>query len=88
MLQRLGFAEQIEVNSVHGQGIERVGQGLRIEAVAEDGLVEALSVEGSRAFALGVQWHPEWQVLFYPQYLAIFQAFGAACRARAAQRPR
>ncbi|MGS7251032.1 MULTISPECIES: gamma-glutamyl-gamma-aminobutyrate hydrolase family protein [Pseudomonas] len=88
VLQRLGFAEQIEVNSVHGQGIERVGQGLRIEAVAEDGLVEALSVEGSRAFALGVQWHPEWQVLFYPQYLAIFQAFGAACRARAAQRPR
>ncbi|MGN8250509.1 gamma-glutamyl-gamma-aminobutyrate hydrolase family protein [Pseudomonas sp. SMV7] len=88
MLQRLGFPEQIEVNSVHGQGIERVGQGLRIEAVAEDGLVEALSVEGSRAFALGVQWHPEWQVLFYPQYLAIFQAFGAACRARAAQRPR
>ncbi|RCL28521.1 gamma-glutamyl-gamma-aminobutyrate hydrolase [Pseudomonas sp. AFG_SD02_1510_Pfu_092] len=87
VLQRLGLPEVIEVNSVHGQGIERVGEGLRIEAVAEDGLVEALSVQGSRAFALGVQWHPEWQVMFYPQYLAIFRAFGEACRARAAQRP-
>ncbi len=53
-----------------------------------DGLVEALSVEDSRSFALGVQWHPEWQVMFYPQYRAIFEAFGAACRARAAQRLR
>lgn len=86
VLARLGLPEEIEVNSVHGQGIERVGTGLRIEAVAEDGLVEALSVEGSKSFALGVQWHPEWQVMFYPHYLAIFQAFGDACRARASQR--
>lgn len=88
VLHGLGFPEVIEVNSVHGQGIERVGEGLRIEAVAMDGLVEALSVEDSRSFALGVQWHPEWQVMFYPQYRAIFEAFGAACRARAAQRLR
>ncbi|CAG8865217.1 Gamma-glutamyl-gamma-aminobutyrate hydrolase PuuD [Pseudomonas fluorescens] len=86
MLERLGLSGVIEVNSVHGQGIARVGQGLRIEAVAEDGLVEGLSVEGSKAFALGVQWHPEWQVMFYPDYLAIFQAFGDACRKRAEQR--
>ena len=88
VLHGLGFPEVIEVNSVHGQGIERVGEGLRTEAVAMDGLVEALSVEGSRSFALGVQWHPEWQVMFHPQYRAIFEAFGLACRVRAAQRPR
>lgn len=88
LLEGLGFPEVIEVNSVHGQGIERVGNGLRIEAVARDGLVEALSVQGSRSFALGVQWHPEWQVMFYPHYLAIFKAFGMACQARAAQRLR
>jgi putative glutamine amidotransferase len=85
VLTRLGLAQQIEVNSVHGQGIARVGQGLRIEAVAEDGLVEGLSVEGSQAFALGVQWHPEWQVMDHPDYRAIFRAFGEACRKRAEQ---
>ncbi|MDO7895922.1 gamma-glutamyl-gamma-aminobutyrate hydrolase family protein [Pseudomonas citrulli] len=83
VLSRLGLSGAIEVNSVHGQGIDRVGPGLRIEAVAEDGLVEGLSVEGSKTFALGVQWHPEWQVTSNPDYLAIFRAFGEACRARA-----
>ena len=37
-------------------------------------------------FALGVQWHPEWRVTEHPAYLAIFRAFGAACRERAARR--
>lgn len=86
VLTRLGLKEVIEVNSVHSQGIAQVGSGLRVEAVAEDGLVEALSVEGSKAFALGVQWHPEWQVMSNPDYRAIFQAFGEACRQRAEQR--
>lgn len=62
------------------------GPGLRAEALAPDGLIEAVSVEHSTAFALGVQWHPEWQVLSNPVYLRIFQAFGDACRQRAAQR--
>ncbi|MBT2338426.1 MULTISPECIES: gamma-glutamyl-gamma-aminobutyrate hydrolase family protein [Pseudomonas] len=86
VLSGLGLSGVIEVNSVHGQGIARVGNGLRIEAVAEDGLVEGLSVEGSKAFALGVQWHPEWQVTSNPDYLAVFQAFGEACRRRVEQR--
>lgn len=86
LLARLGLAGVIDVNSVHSQGIASVGGGLRIEAVAEDGLVEGLSVEDSVAFALGVQWHPEWQVTSNPDYLAIFEAFGNACRLRAAQR--
>jgi putative glutamine amidotransferase len=86
VLYRLGLKDVIQVNSVHGQGIARVGRGLRVEAVAEDGLVEGLSVEGSETFALGVQWHPEWQVMSNPDYLIIFQAFGDACRKRAEQR--
>jgi putative glutamine amidotransferase len=48
-------------------------------------LIEAFSVAGSPAFALGVQWHPEWQVRDNPFYLSIFQAFGDACRARVAR---
>ena len=83
-LAELAGAIEIEVNSLHGQGIDRVGDGLAIEAIAPDGSVEAIRVEGSTAFALGVQWHPEWRVLENPFYSAIFAAFGDAVRQRAA----
>ena len=86
LLEQLGLAPQFEVNSVHGQGVERLAPGLRVEGLAPDGLVEAFSVERARTFALGVQFHPEWQVSEHPAYLAIFRAFGDACRERAAQR--
>ncbi len=74
------------VNSVHGQGIDRLADGLRIEALAEDGLIEAVSVAQAQQFALAVQWHPEWQVQNNPFYLATFKAFGDACRAHARRR--
>lgn len=86
VLAGLGLPQTIRVNSIHAQGVERLAPGLRVEALAPDGLVEAVSVEASKAFALGVQWHPEWQVSCNPHYLAIFQAFGDACRQRAKQR--
>jgi len=76
-----GISEAM-VNSLHGQGIDRLGNGLSAEAYAPDGLVEAIHVVDAPAFALAVQWHPEWQVLQNPFYLAIFKAFGDACRAR------
>ena len=86
ILAALGLPPQIEVNSIHSQGIERLASGLRAEALAPDGLIEAVSAVQGKAFALGVQWHPEWAVGSNPHYLAIFQAFGDACRARATQR--
>lgn len=86
VLAGLGLASETQVNSIHGQGIERLAPGFRVEAVAPDGLIEAVSVIEGKAFALGVQWHPEWQVSLNPDYLAIFQAFGDACRKRALQR--
>lgn len=86
ILASLGLPPQIEVNSIHSQGIERLASGLRAEALAPDGLIEAVSAVQGKAFALGVQWHPEWAVGSNPHYLAIFQAFGDACRARATQR--
>ncbi|MDX1723888.1 MAG: gamma-glutamyl-gamma-aminobutyrate hydrolase family protein [Pseudomonas sp.] len=86
VLAGLGLPDEFAVNSIHGQGVERLAPGLRVEALAPDGLVEAFSVEGAPSFALGVQWHPEWQVGSNPNYLAIFQAFGEACRKRAGQR--
>jgi putative glutamine amidotransferase len=56
-----------------------------VEAQAPDGLIEAYRHDGP-AFMLAVQWHPEWKVRENPFYLAIFRAFGDACRARAAGR--
>lgn len=75
-------AETAQVNSLHGQGVSKLAQGLRALAFAEDGLVEAFEVEGAQAFALGVQWHPEWRPSEHPFYAAILQNFGQACRAR------
>ena len=76
----LSGAGEITVNSIHGQGIDELGNGLSIEATAPDGLVEAIRVVNAKNFALAVQWHPEWKVTENPQYMAIFNAFGNACR--------
>jgi putative glutamine amidotransferase len=75
-------AKEARVNSLHGQGVERSGAGLTVEATAPDGLIEAVSVTDARGFALGVQWHPEWMHASNPLSTAIFSAFGDACRAR------
>lgn len=81
-LQRLlGGANEITVNSLHSQGIDQLGQDLIAEATAPDGLIEAIRVTNARNFALAIQWHPEWKVLENAQSLAIFKAFGDACRA-------
>ena len=79
-------AERAWVNSLHGQGVDRLAPGLRVEALSEDGLVEAFSVEAAAGFACAVQWHPEWRSTENPFYAALFQAFGDACRERCAQR--
>jgi putative glutamine amidotransferase len=83
MLQRvLDGATTIQVNSLHGQGIDRLAEGLVVEAIAPDGTIEAVSVERAPGFALAVQWHPEWRLLENPISRRLFAAFGAACRAR------
>ncbi|WP_299727581.1 gamma-glutamyl-gamma-aminobutyrate hydrolase family protein [uncultured Endozoicomonas sp.] len=76
-----GTKEQI-VNSVHMQGIDQLGAGLNVEAVAPDGLIEAISVSGSKNFALAVQWHPEYRVTENLFSMTIYQAFAEACRTR------
>ncbi len=78
----MGEGDQM-VNSLHTQGVDRLGAGLHIEATAEDGLVEAFSVPGATAFNLAVQWHPEWKIAEHDFYIKIFKAFGDACRQRA-----
>lgn len=85
-LAAIAGVDRVEVNSLHGQGVDRLADALEVEARAPDGLIEAFHVKGAKAFALGVQWHPEWKVMENPFSLAIFQAFGEACRQRASQR--
>ena len=70
---------RIRVNSVHGQGLNRLASGLRVEALAPDGLVEAFSVAAARGFNLCVQWHPEWQAATNPVSMRMLKAFGEAC---------
>ncbi len=69
----------IEVNSVHGQGVKRLAPGLRVEARAPDGLIEAFSTAESTGFLLGLQWHPEWEAHLNPVSTRLFEAFGRAC---------
>lgn len=76
----LGGESEMMVNSLHGQGVARLADGLLVEALADDGLVEAYSVASAAGFTLAVQWHPEWQVEDNPQSMRLFGAFGQACR--------
>lgn len=91
-LERGGFlrgllgADAIDVNSLHEQGIEHLAASLTVEAQALDGTPEAVRVAGAAGFAMGVQWHPEYDWEADAASHAIFTAFGAAVRAYAAAR--
>ena len=78
LLALLAGSTEIMVNSLHSQGIDRLAPGLRIEATAPDGQIEAVSLPGAR-FVLGVQWHPEHKALENPLSSALFAAFAQAC---------
>jgi len=86
MLAAIAGGTSVMVNSMHGQGIDRLAPGLEIEATAADGTIEAVRAKDAPAFTLGVQWHPEWQIHEHPFYFGLFDAFGEACRERMAQR--
>ncbi len=71
--------DEFHVNSVHGQGIDRLAPGLRVEATSPDGLIEAFSWPQSGGFNLCVQWHPEWHAANNPVSVRLFTVFGQAC---------
>jgi putative glutamine amidotransferase len=83
----LGYdAARVPVNSLHNQGIARLAPRLVAEAWAPDGTVEAVRVEGAPGFALGVQWHPEYDWQTDALSRRLFEAFGEAARHWAARR--
>jgi putative glutamine amidotransferase len=76
--------QEVQVNSLHRQAICRLAPCLCVEAVAPDGTIEAVSVAGARAFALGIQWHPEYWASEDGPSRALFRAFADAVSAHAA----
>ncbi len=86
MLARLYGRDTIRVNSLHGQGILDPGPRVVVEGVADDGTIEAIRIKDAPGFALGVQWHAEYDPQRNPINQTLFQAFGAALAARHAAR--
>ena len=78
-LSRVLHQSRIQINSLHGQAVDSLAPGLKVEALAPDGVVEAFSRPGAPGFNLAVQWHPEWQAASNPVSMALLGAFGAAC---------
>jgi putative glutamine amidotransferase len=86
VLHKLAGTSKIMVNSLHSQGVAKLPEGVTVEAIADDGLIEGFSVDSVPGFSMAVQWHPEWKVTQNEFSLAIFKAFGNACREYAGQR--
>lgn len=69
---------QVRVNSLHRQGIDRLGSGLRVAARDADGIVQAIeSTDATDHFAIGVQWHPEY-LPARPAHQRLFAALAQA----------
>jgi putative glutamine amidotransferase len=83
---RILGAETVRVNSLHGQGILDPGPRIVVEGIAEDGTIEAIRVADAPGFALGVQWHAEYDAARNPVNRKLFEAFGQALRERRATR--
>ena len=77
---RILGADEVLVNTLHGQGITDPGARVVVEGHAPDGTPEAIHIDGARGFAMAVQWHPEWNAAADPVSRPLFKAFGAALR--------
>jgi putative glutamine amidotransferase len=80
LLEKIVGRPTFQVNSVHGQAVARLAPGLRVEARAPDGLVEAFTQPDAPGFNLCVQWHPEWRAAGNPVSMALLRAFGQAAQ--------
>lgn len=83
LLRELAGQDEVPVNSLHNQGVQRLAPRLEAMGWAPDGTVEAVRVRAAPGFAWGVQWHPEYDWERDAFSRRIFEAFGAACAARA-----
>jgi putative glutamine amidotransferase len=81
LLETAMARSSVTVTSVHRQGVDRLGAGLSVEAVAiDDGLIEAFSARPCGADVIAVQWHPEWDVAISDASRAFFSLIGRSLR--------
>ena len=78
LLKELSKNDEVMVNSLHGQGIDRIADSFTVEAISPDGVIEAISMQGSESFTVGVQWHAEWAVERHDLSRKLFETFGLA----------
>ncbi|MEM7059737.1 MAG: gamma-glutamyl-gamma-aminobutyrate hydrolase family protein [Pseudomonadota bacterium] len=86
LAKMLGSDENILTNSLHGQAVKDLGRGVVVEGWAKDDTIEAISIEGARAYAIGVQWHAEYDAHVDPVSKVLFSDLGDAARARQAEK--
>lgn len=83
LLARWFGVDRLVVNTLHDQAINQLGEGLVAEAVADDGVIEAISAPLEPSLVIGVQWHPEWHFATDPVSRVVYSRFADAARARA-----
>lgn len=86
LFQALVGQREVMVNSLHGQGIERLADRLAVEAVSPDGVIEGVRLKDDPGFTVGVQWHAEWKPEGHLLSGALYEAFGEAARQRCVRR--
>lgn len=79
LFEKWGLPAEFGVNSLHTQAPDTIGKGLFVEAVSDDGIIEAASMPGKR-FVVGAQWHPEGDCFVSPVSARLFEEFGKALR--------
>lgn len=75
LLHQLLGKDTLEVNSLHHQAVDEVGNGLVVSARAADGVIEALELPQREGFTLAVQWHPEMLVDSYADHKILLETF-------------
>lgn len=88
LLEDLAGEAEIMVNSLHGQGIDRPADGLVVDAISPDGVIEAVRLPNAKTFTVGVQWHAEWGFEDHTLSRRLFETFGDAARERARSKNR
>ena len=80
VFHRLMGRQTVPTNTLHGQGIKEPGDRIVIDGHAPDGTPEAIYVDAAPGFALGVQWHPEYNAENDPVSRSLFEGLGQAAR--------
>ena len=88
LFESIAGRREVVVNSLHGQGIDRLADDLVAEALSPDGIIEGVRLKDDRSFVVGVQWHAEWKPEEHDLSRGLYEAFGAAAAARRQARSR